>query len=358
MNIFSIIFTADDKQRIKDFLSLPKHLYHKNERMQNESEELAVLTGTHTLSRSFSVIPFLIYKDKKAAARAVVTIYPGDDTAYLGFFESENDPAVAGLLFETAFQIAKEKNKTRIVGPVDASFWIKYRLKTNYFGSPYTGEPYNKDYYEKLWRENGFHVWEHYSSNHYTIVESDEDCEIYTERLARKLKDGYEIVSPSDETFDAALKEVYSLLIEGYRHFPAYKKISEEEFCSLYAYLKSILNYPMVKMAYYEGKAVGFFISLPNYGNAIYGKLHLWNLPKILAIKKHPKSYVMLCMGVDSQHRGLGKALAESIRNELKTLHIPSIGALIRDGNCNKNYVGQLIDFEYEYVLFEKELSN
>ena len=65
MNIFSIIFTADDKQRTKDFLSLPKLLYDKKERMQNESEELAVLTGTHTLSRSFPAFPFSSIKTKK-----------------------------------------------------------------------------------------------------------------------------------------------------------------------------------------------------------------------------------------------------------------------------------------------------
>lgn len=352
-----VIFTSDDTQQIEDFLALPKRLYDKKELMQNESEERAILTGTHVLSHSFTITPLLIYDGKKAVSRAIVTVYPDDDTAYLGFFESENDHAAAKLLFDTALQIAKEKNRNRIVGPVDASFWIKYRLKTNHFGSPYTGEPYNKDYYVNLWNENGFDIWEHYSSNHYMIVESDKNCEKYTDRLTKKLNTGYKIISPTGDTFDATLREVYTLLIELYSHFPAYKKISEEEFCSLFGYLKSILNYRMVKMAYYEDKAVGFFISIPNYGNAVYGKLHLWNLPKILSLRKHPKSYVMLYMGVDSKHRGLGKALAESIRNELKVLHVPSIGALIRDGNCNKNYVEQLIDFEYEYVLLEKKLD-
>lgn len=351
-----VIFTPDDTQQVNDFLSLPRRLYAKNELMQNESEERAILTGTHVLSHSFTITPLLVYEGKKAVSRAIITIYPDEDTAYLGFFESENNPAAAKQLFDTAVQIAREQNRKRITGPVDASFWIRYRLKTNHFGNPYTGEPYNKDYYEQLWTENGFTIWEHYSSNHYMVVESDEDCEKYAERLTKKLQDGYRIVSPSGETFDTTLREVYALLIELYRHFPAYKKITEEEFCTLFGYLKSILNYRMVKMAYYEDKAVGFFISLPNYGNAVYGKLHLWNLPKILSMRKRPKSYVMLYMGVDPEHRGLGKALAEAIRSELKTLQVPSIGALIRDGNCNKNYVEQLIDFEYEYVLLGKKL--
>ena len=112
----------------------------------------------------------------------------------------------------------------------------------------------------------------------------------------------------------------------------------------------------MVKMAYYEGKAVGFFISVPNYGNTVYGHLRLRDMPEILARKKKPDSYVMLYMGVDPGHRGLGKAFAEAIRRELKAQRVPSVGALIRRGNGNKDYVGQLIDFKYEYVLLERKI--
>ena len=65
----------------------------------------------------------------------------------------------------------------------------------------------------------------------------------------------------------------------------------------------------------------------------------------------------MLYMGVDTEHRGLGKALAEAIRSELKNEGVPSIGALIRDGNINKDYFSSLIDFEYEYILLEKVLD-
>lgn len=51
-----------------------------------------------------------------------------------------------------------------------------------------------------------------------------------------------------------------------------------------------------------------------------------------------------------------GKAFAEAIRRELKAQQVPSVGALIRSGNGNKDYVGQLIDFEYEYALLERRI--
>lgn len=146
-------------------------------------------------------------------------------------------------------------------------------------------------------------------------------------------------------------------MIELYSHFPTYKRITKTEFCTRYKSLKPILNYNMVRLAYYKGKPVGFFISVPNYGNLVCGKLTPWKLIRILARKRKPSSYVMLYMGVDREHRGLGKALAEDIRSELKRLQVPSVGALIRDGNINKNYVENIREFEYRYALFQKNVS-
>lgn len=356
MSLNAVIFGPRSKEQIQEFLDLPERIYARQEMMQNVKEERAILEGRHVLSHYFTVTPILIYEDGRAVSRGIVTVYPDDDTAYLGYFESENNSAAAGLLFHTAIGMVRERGMKGIVGPVDCSFWIKYRMKTNRFGNPYTGEPYNKDYYLRLWEENGFQVWEQYVSNHYMVVKGDENCGKYMEGLARMLEAGYEIRSPRAKEFHKAMREVYGLMIELYRNFPAYKRITEREFRKQFKYLKSLLNYSMVKMAYHEGKAVGFFVSVPNFGNAVYGKIYPWRLPKLLSQKKRPESYVMLYMGVDSQHRGLGRALAEAIRMELKTQQVPSVGALIRSGSYSRNYVGQLIDFEYEYVLLERRM--
>lgn len=354
MSLTAVVFDSGDKQRTRDFLALPRRIYSAGELTQSPADELTLLNGTHVLSRYFTVTPILIYRENRAVSRVAVTLYPNDSAAYVGLFESENDSEAVELLFKTAGEIAAQNDCTRLTGPVDCSFWIKYRLKTNRFGTPYTGEPYNQEYYADLWYENGFEVMKRYSSNHYKIVENDDGCEKYAARLAEKLSGGYTIQCPDRATFDKTLREVYSLLIELYSDFPVYKRITEEEFCRLYDYLRHILNYSMVKMAYFEGAPVGFFISVPNFGNRVYGRLNPLKLLQILLEKRRPRSYVMLYMGVDQNHRGLGKAFAEVIREELKAQHVPSVGALIREDNCNKDYMEQFRDFEYEYVLLEK----
>lgn len=80
---------------------------------------------------------------------------------------------------------------------------------------------------------------------------------------------------------------------------------------------KYILDYDMVKIAFYKEEVVGFFISVPNYANLPY-KLNVRNFFKILQIKNRPDEYVMLYMGVDGRHLGLGNALSNVITMELK----------------------------------------
>lgn len=346
-----------EKQYIRDFLSLPKRLYGKEENMENSKEVESLLQGRHPLSGYFTLHKFLVYQNKKVSGRFVITTYEGDKTAYLGFFECMKDDEVAAFLFAKASEYAMEAGYQKMIGPVDASFWIKYRLKINLFQNlPYTGEPYNKEYYLKLFRENGFDICHHYTSNIYSRVVSEEP--LYDARYLAFLGKGYEIISPGIQEFDRIMKELYELISELYRDFPIYKSVSYKDFASVFSDYRHIINMSMVKMAYYGGKAVGFFISVPDYGNKVFHLQNPVNLWKVFAIKKKPKRYVMLYMGVDGEHRGLGKALVGSIMEELRKSGLPSVGALARDGKVTQKYGAEHIEQCCEYVLLEKLLGS
>ena len=77
-----------------------------------------------------------------------------------------------------------------------------------------------------------------------------------------------------------------------------------------------------------------------------------------MRLKKSPEEFIMLYMGVDQEHRGLGKAIAYSIIEELKKSELPSIGALTKDGKITQNYVEEMIDNRYEYVLMELDIDD
>ena len=354
--MMQLIQFNEEKKYINDFVSLPKRMYTAKDNMEDPKTITQFLTSCHALSKYFTLYKFLIYDEKKAVGRFAVTEYPNDDTAYFGFYECVDDDSAAAFLFEQAAKFCKNKGFKRMIGPVDASFWQKYRLKINLFDrAPYTGEPYNKPYYYKQFLAGGFDVAEHYTSNYFHAVDNSYTNEKYEQRYKNFIESGYRIESPTQETFDSIIDDVYYMITELYSDFPVFKSLSIEDFREIYSSYKLIMNMSMTKIAYYKDKAVGFYISIPDYSNAVY-HIDPIKLIEIMKIKKSPQRYVMLYMGVRPEHRGLGKALVYSIIKELMENKLPSIGALARDGKITQKYVIEEAEQVYEYVLLKKEL--
>ena len=158
------------------------------------------------------------------------------------------------------------------------------------------------------------------------------------------------------QKFDESISELYDLIAKLYSDFPIYKDVSREDFIETFKSFKSIIDPTMVKFGYKDGKMVGFFVSIPNYSNLVY-HLNPINICKVLSLRKKPKDYVMLYMGVDQEHHGLGRALVYSIIKELNQSKKPSIGALAHDGKVTQNYAKDMVQDVYEYVLLEKEVK-
>ena len=348
-----------EKDAIIDFLNLPKKIYKKNTNMENPKQIKELLLNNHVLSKYFRLDKFLIYDNNDdVVGRFCITTYNDDIVAYIGFIECVNDNEVAKFLFKKAYDFVKEKGYKKIVGPVDASFWIKYRLKINLFDCiPYTGEPYNKDYYYKFFLDNKYKVIEHYTSNAFSVIDKFAHNEKIENRCKEYCKQGYKIISPKINDFDKLIEELYYLIIDLYSDFPIFKEINIKDFKELFNGYKYIINVDMIKMAYYKEKAVGFFVSIPNYYNEVY-HIRLLNLFKIFRLKRKPNEYIMLYMGVDREHRGLGKALLGAIVDELKHKGLPSIGALIKDGKITQTYGDEIVYKKYEYVLMERDISD
>lgn len=347
---------ADEVKR--QFLELPRRLYGKADYVQNIGLEKELLNGTHILSRYFSVLPIVVLdKTGQAVSRCILTFYDGDPCAYIGFFESTDDREASGLLFAEAERHAARNGKTKLAGPLNASFWIGYRLKTNRFGTAYTGEPYNKAYYAALWESAGFEVCERYYSNELRVPTEADSSMKCRQRLQEIRSAGYMIRSPDRYTFEGDLREVYRILIRTYSRFPMFKRIEEEEFCRMFKSMKMVLDFDLVKLAYRDGVLTGFFICIPDYGSLTHQGAALANLPRLLWHKycRKKKRYVLLYLGIDPKHPGVGAALAEVVKHELVKKKASSIGALIHQGNISGGFYKELAVSRYEYALFAKK---
>ena len=340
------------------FLALPKALYPREKRTQDTKGERAILQGTHPLSSEFTVRAYLAVDEAGTSpkGRCVLTYYDDDPAAYVGFFECVEDLDVCRALLTAAEEQARADGKEKLTGPLDASFWIGYRFKTENFDEHFTGEPDNLPYYPAFWGACGFEVAERYYSNYLRSPTPDDPSEKWEKRLKKALERGYEIRTLERRTFDETLRDIYRMLVRLYAKFPAFKLITEEQFVALFGSLKYVVDYDCVLLGYKDGALAGFFVCIPNYGTMVDGDISLRDLPAILRIRRDCKEYVILYIGVDRKHLGLGGAFAQTIREIGQKKGAGSIAALIHEGNSSGVFFRELTTHTARYVLLEKAL--
>ena len=110
-------------------------------------------------------------------------------------------------------------------------------------------------------------------------------------------------------------------------------------------------------LGYKDGALAGFFVCVPNYGWMVDGDIALRDLPAILKVRNDCKEYVILYIGVDRKHLGLGGAFAQTIREIGQNKGAGSIAALIHEGNSSGVFFRELTTHSARYVLLEKPLT-
>ncbi|WP_314830427.1 hypothetical protein [uncultured Streptococcus sp.] len=320
-------------------------------------EELALIEGSHPLSSDLDTYAFVGYMNSQPCIRGLLTFYPNDEAAYLGFFESINDQQIASAFIEHLAGFARSLGAIKIIGPVQASFWLGYRMQLSGTEDvPFTGEPHNPAYYPELWKAAGFELKERYLSNFYPKVSNQTHQVKLAHRFESFEEAGFTICSPKKKEWDQASLQVFELLNRLYQDFPIYRSISSQQFSQIFQKYQYILDFSMVKLAYKEGKLAGFLIAMPDYGSLVYQKLTLLNLAKLFWTKRFPKRYMIMYLGVDEEFLGLGSALAYPIFKEAQKRQASAIGALIHQKTVTRHYAAELQGDKHEYGLFELDL--
>lgn len=346
-----------DPKTEKLFLRLPSLLY-KNDSPQDIKTERALLKGTHPLSLDVNVFPFVVIdRAGNPVCRCLLTYYPNDPVAYVGFFEAFNEAEAVTELFAAVEKKALSDEKKELLGPFNTSIYIGYRFKANYFDRTYTSEPYNKDYYTALWERLGFSVRDRYVSNQVRRVEKEDVDPLLGKLYERFILRGYDFTSPTKKSFKKCMRDVHCAMMRLYTDFSGFKPITEEQFLKLFLPLRRVLNLDMVKLAYKDGELRAFAIAIPNYRYLARGRLTLGKLIRIMRIKRKPDEYVVLYMGADPFAFGLGGALAHSLRNSFYESGCTSIGALIKEGQVTGEMYNSLYTDKFEYVLLSKKIN-
>ena len=343
------------------FLNLPAMLYQKSCLMQDRKMEEAVLSGKHILVQgNFRFLPFLCVSLKEGkesvAGRIALTLYEDEDYGFAGFYESIEEEKVALLLLGACEREAKKAGKKGLKGPIDLSFFGRYRFALEE-KAPYTGEPANKAYYPYLFEKAGFQICNRYVSHFYDALEPSYENAKAKKRLEYFQEKGYRFLHPTKENFERYLSEIYPLLMERYKDFQGFRNISRENFVSLYSSLQYIVDEEMVFLAYDKEELKGFFLCLPDYGNLLEKPLNLIRLLQILFRKRKPSCYILLYLAVKNGAEGLGLAFSQLATEVLKRKKAKSIAALIQKGKASEGYFQDKCVGSREYVLLAKEFS-
>lgn len=357
MRVYKVVEINDESYYIEEFINLYHRLYSKKEFMQKDLELRQLLCNSHIFSKYFTLRKFLVYKENIVVSRIVVTFYENDNNAYFGFFESENDAEAVKVLFDEVGKAVKQEKKENIIGPVNASFWIGYRLKVNNFNElPYLGEPYNKEYYYDLLKQVEFWDYEKYYTNFYNKPSKKYSNVKTNKRYEYFKKNNYELRTLEDfENKDDVNSILYDMFIDLYKNFPIFKWISKEDYISYLGNNYKICDYKMQKLFYYNGEPVAFCVTFPNYSNLFLQNTKLAKL-QILKRKLKSKQYIITYMGVIKQHAGLGLAMVDQVIEDIKVKNAYPIGALMKSGKATAKYIKEEIIKQNEYVLLCKKI--
>jgi hypothetical protein len=166
MNIVQIDLA--NKEQIKDFLTLPFRLYAGTPQWVPPLEmddRIRLDPKRYPFYQHSQAGFFLAYDGDRAVGRIAVidnriyNQFHHEATAFFYLFECENDQAAANALFEAAFEWARSRSLTKMLGPKGFTVLDGFGLLIKGFEHrPAFGQPYNPPYYPNLVETLGFQL--------------------------------------------------------------------------------------------------------------------------------------------------------------------------------------------------------
>jgi ribosomal protein S18 acetylase RimI-like enzyme len=236
-----------------------------------------------------------------------------ESTAFFGFFEAENDPAVARELLDAVSGWAKASGMTRLLGPMNPTTNDECGLLVEGFDSPpVIMMTYNPRYYVDLIEGAGFTKAKDLLAYHFHVDPKP------LERLGRlaagvaRREPGLVVRPIRRKTLRADLAKVKEVYNAAWERNWGFVPMTDAELDFMAARLKPLLVEEITLLAELNGEPVGFMMSLPDYNEALQPLKGKLLTPKVLGFArymlgwKRPKRARVITLGIKSSHRQRG----------------------------------------------------
>jgi GNAT superfamily N-acetyltransferase len=356
---------------LEAFLALPVEVY-RNDPRAIPTPKADVLAGLRRPDFIDAQRAFLAVAEDGPITRPVARIIArrsplrdesGLPYGLLGFFEALPDCRdEVHALFAEAIAWLRETGAGTIVGPMDGDTWHRYRLNVGPFDEPpFLLEPYNPPYYPDLWESAGFRVLESYAS---TWADTAAVARRLEPRHREALAAGYRLRPFTALLFEDELAVIYELSRVVFADNFLYSEISEDEFLSLYAGARPLIDPGLIWFARSpEGQDVGFLFAYPDHFQAVAamrGRRDLAAKLRFLWHRRKADTVDVKTLGVLPEHRrsGVGAALMYRVHVEAleRGLHRAN-HCLFRDGNPSGGMAGEGAKLLRRYCLYHWEPS-
>jgi GNAT superfamily N-acetyltransferase len=248
----------------------------------------------------------------------------GEAWAWVGFFDSVNDPEVSGSLFDVALDWSRRQGAEEAVGPANFTTNDELGLLVEGFDTPATLLTLqNPPYYEALWLASGWEqVMDLYGYAFKRLQTGLSDRQRKTlERLRERSKVYVRGMDMKD--YDAEVGRFFEIYNVIWQQNWGFVPMPEAEVRHLAKQLKQVLNPRWAFALEREGVPVAVCLTLPDANQLMLkvrsGRLFPTGWVPLLFGSKKLKNVRVLALGVrqDVQNLGLGAMLYGEIVNRL-----------------------------------------
>jgi hypothetical protein len=198
--------------------------------------------------------------------------YQNKKQAQFYFFDCENDPEAARLLFETAFDWARQRGLNQIMGPKGLSAFDGYGILVEGFQhrSTMTMMNYNYSYYPELVEQNGFVKEVDFASFYLDNkkFQMPERVHRIVDRVMQRGTFQVKRFSSKKELKEWAdrIGDAYNrTFVNNWEYYP----LTEDEIQFVLDNLLQVADPRLIKIIIHEDKVVGFLLAFPDVSAAL-----------------------------------------------------------------------------------------
>lgn len=271
------------------------------------------------------------------------TVYKDNNqpTGGAGFFESIKDENIAFALFDKAKKWLSERGMEAMDAPInfgERNQW--WGVLIDGFDKPPNYQMgYHFEYYKDFFEKWGFQEY----FQQFTYGREMYDVSERLQKIADRViaREGYSFSHINKKNIDKHAEDFRDVYNASWGNHAGVAKLTVEDSKALLKQMKPILEENLVWFAYFEGKAIGFYIMLPELNQLfkhLNGKFGVWQKLQFLWHKMQKKNNkvfgVIFGVSPEFQRKGVELGMVVAYQEE------------------RKKYLTRTTPYQYNYIEF------